>query len=78
MVQMLRMHVSERQINWGEVVPLVLAAYRAMRQETTGQTPNMLMKGREINFPVYLLAGRQPGEKEEETTASTVSSSSSD
>ena len=65
---MLRIHVNERQKKWDEVVPLALAAYRAMRRETTGQTHSMLMIGRKINFPVDLFAGGPPGEKEEEVT----------
>ena len=66
--QMMRMHVNERQTNWDEVVPLALAAYRSTKQETTGQTPNMLMMGREVNFPVDLIAGRPPGEESHEVT----------
>ena len=66
--QMLRMYVNNKQTNWDEMVPLALTAYRATRQETTGQTPNKLMLGRETNLPVDLLVGSPPGEKEQEVT----------
>ena len=66
--QMLIQYVNAGQTDWDKAVPLVLAAYRATPQETTGQSPNMLMFGREINMPVDLIAGVPPGEEPAEAT----------
>ena len=66
--QILSLYVSERQTNWDQLVPLAMAAYRSTPQETTGQSPNLLMLGREVNTPVELLIGRPPGESTAEVT----------
>ena len=46
----------------------MVGAYRATPQETTGQTPNMVMLGREILMPIDLVAGTPPGEEPSEIT----------
>ena len=66
--QMISLFVNEKQTNWDRVIPMVLTAYRATPQETTGQSPNMLMLGREITLPVDLVAGPPPGEESHEVT----------
>ena len=66
--QMISLFVNEQQTNWDQVLPLAVAAYRGTPQETTGQSPNMLMLGREVNMPVDLIAGPPPGEESSEAT----------
>ena len=66
--QMLSLYVNERQTDWDRWVPLMMTAYRATPQETTGQTPNMLVFGREIELPVDLVAGIPPGEEGQDVT----------
>ena len=43
-----------RQRDWDLKVPLALFAYRSAPQESTGETPNMLMLGRELSLPIDL------------------------
>ncbi|XP_022108295.1 uncharacterized protein LOC110988783 [Acanthaster planci] len=43
-----------RQRDWDEKIPLAMFAYRASPQESTGESPNMLMLGREVLLPVDL------------------------
>jgi transposase InsO family protein len=52
--------VSSHQRDWDEVLPHVLAAYRASLHETTGFSPNLLMFGRETRSPLDLVYGRPP------------------
>jgi transposase InsO family protein/predicted aspartyl protease len=52
--------VSSHQRDWDEVLPHVLAAYRASQHETTGFSPNMLLFGRETRAPLDLVFGRPP------------------
>ena len=46
--------------NWDQVLPFALMAYRSAVQESTGETPNMLMLGREVNTPTEMLVDRPP------------------
>ena len=43
-----------RQRDWDLKVPLALFAYRSSPQESTGDTPSMLMLGRELSLPINL------------------------
>jgi hypothetical protein len=52
--------ISSHQRDWDEVLPHVLAAYRASLHEATGFTPNYLMFGRETRAPIDLVYGRPP------------------
>ena len=52
---MLATVVSKEQKDWDQQLPLVMAAYRGSRQETTGATPNLLMLGREVGSPYRLV-----------------------
>jgi len=54
--------VADSQRNWDDVLPLVMAAYRAARHESTGMTPNMLLLGREVRAPIDLVMGLPPEE----------------
>ncbi|KAK3095414.1 hypothetical protein FSP39_014389 [Pinctada imbricata] len=55
---MLSKYVTEQQNDLDEHLPLVLMAYRSSVQSTTGQSPNKMMFGREVNLPVDLIFGR--------------------
>ena len=48
------LHETEGQKNWDEHLPFATSAYRATPQESTGETPNMMMLGREIRLPIDL------------------------
>ena len=45
---MLSAFVNEHQNDWGEHLPYISMAYRAAEHETTGNTPNYMMLGREV------------------------------
>jgi hypothetical protein len=55
--------VCENQKDWCELLPFVMAAYRASRQESTGFSPNFLTFGREVRAPVDLVLGRPKGDE---------------
>jgi transposase InsO family protein len=39
-------------VNWDEHLPYISMAYRAAEHETTGNTPNCMMLGREVTIPL--------------------------
>ena len=43
---------DENQRNWCEMLPGVMAAYRATVDDTTGYSPNRLWFGRESRMPI--------------------------
>ena len=45
---------QENNQDWDEELPYATAAYRSTPQESTGETPNMLMLGREVSLPIDL------------------------
>jgi hypothetical protein len=47
--------VDERHRDWDECIPMVLAAYRSSRHESTGYSPNFLLFGRENRAPADLI-----------------------
>ena len=49
---MLSAFVNEHQNDWDEHLPYVSMAYRAAEHETTGNTPNYMMLGREVTTPL--------------------------
>ena len=49
---MIQPHQNQR--DWDEYVPFVGMAYRSSVQASTGETPNMLMLGRDVKTPVDL------------------------
>jgi len=57
----------QNQKDWDQYLPYVGLAYRSSTQATTGESPNMMMLGREVNIPVDLLVGGVPQEEECET-----------
>ena len=44
-----------RQCDWDECLPYACFAYRCTPQESTGESPNMMMFGRELRLPVDLV-----------------------
>jgi hypothetical protein len=49
---MLSAFVNEHQHDWDEHLPYISIAYRAAEHETTGNTPNYMMLGREVTTPL--------------------------
>ena len=49
--------VDFHQRYWDEQVPVVIAAYRASRHESTGFSPNYMMFGRELAMPADIVSG---------------------
>lgn len=68
---MLSKVISKNQKDWEEYLPLVMYAYRSSVQESTGESPAMMMLGREVELPVDLLYGRPPRNGKETNTANT-------
>ena len=58
LANMLSKYVSEQQTDWDEHLPFVLLAYRSSVHSTTGQSPNKIMFGRDVNLPVDLMLGK--------------------
>ena len=50
MESMLRMFVSESQLEWDEKLSCSLMAYRATPHESTQCSPNLLMLGRKVEI----------------------------
>jgi len=53
--------VGENRHTWDEALPYAVMAYRATPHSSTGFTPNMLVYGRENNFPSDLMFGSSTG-----------------
>ena len=62
---MVQPHQGQR--DWDEYLPYVGFAYRASVQASTGESPNMMMMGREVHLPLDLVVGMVPEERECET-----------
>ena len=56
---------ERNQKDWEERVPYAMLAYRSAVQESTGESPSMMMLGREITLPVDISISR-PTEEETE------------
>ncbi|CAG2228441.1 unnamed protein product [Mytilus edulis] len=61
---MLSSFVEQNQKDWDEYIPFVMMAYRASEHETTGQTPNSLMLGRELSTPLDIMYEMPPSVKD--------------
>ena len=57
---MLSLWVNKSQTDWDEHIALLSMAYRSGEHETTKETPNAMMLGREVRMPVDLLVGATP------------------
>ena len=53
-LSMLRVLSQEHKKEWDELLPLALMAYRSTIQESTGNTPAMMLFGRDISMPLDL------------------------
>jgi len=56
LLQMLRSTAEENPNNWPQRLPTIMSAYRMTVHRVTQVTPNMAMLGREVLFPVTLVA----------------------
>ena len=54
--------VSDHQRDWDHHLPLLMMAYRTSVHDTTGETPAMMMMGRDLRLPVDLFIGRPEDE----------------
>jgi transposase InsO family protein len=61
---MLSKVVSSHQRDWDKCLQPAMMAYRSSIHESTGFSPNMLMFGTELNLPIHLIIGLQPGDAE--------------
>lgn len=55
---MLSKFVSKNQKDWDKYLPILVLAYNASVQESTGFSPSLLMFGREITLPIDLAIGK--------------------
>ena len=56
---MLKKYVRKHPRDWDVHLPLLMLAFRSSIHESTGETPSLLMLGREVELPIDLLYGRQ-------------------
>lgn len=63
--QMLSIFTNEDPQDWDDLLPLLLMAYRATENKSTGCSPNSVMFGRENSFPIDLMAGLPPKRRDE-------------
>ncbi|XP_071481152.1 uncharacterized protein [Diadema antillarum] len=56
---------ERNQQDWDERIPYAMLAYRSAVQESTGETPVMMMLGREVTLPVDLMFSTPASETEE-------------
>ena len=49
--------IHDNHRNWHDLIPQILAAYRASEHSATGYSPNKLMLGRECRAPIDLVLG---------------------
>jgi hypothetical protein len=66
LIQMLTNFVSseENYRDWNDHLPFVMAAYKATEHSSTCCTPNLLMLGRNIEYPIDLMVGPPPGQND--------------
>jgi hypothetical protein len=62
---MLSIVAREDEHNWDLKLPTLLLAYRTSVHETTGETPSLLMLGREARLPVDIMYNLAPNKKDE-------------
>ena len=65
---MLRQMTSKHQRDWDEHIDLATMAYRSTVHESTGQTPNRMMLGRELPMPSHLLVETPEPDKSQDST----------
>lgn len=57
MEDMISKYVATDQRDWDKYLPVLMMAYRSSVHDSTGQSPSMLMLGRELSLPVDILYG---------------------
>jgi hypothetical protein len=67
---MLSSYTNSCQNDWDEYMPSVMMAYRSSLHRTLGETPNMMMFGREVRLPLDAMLGRPPEEEYQKLPAS--------
>ena len=67
---MLSHYVNTRATDWDDFLPPCMFAYRTSVHRTLGETPAMMMFGRELNMPLHALVGPPPEKEYEEVYAS--------
>ena len=60
LLSMIKSFLKGEQTNWDLNLGCLAGAYRATPNESTGLTPNLLLLGREIRFPIELTNGGTP------------------
>ena len=65
---LLRQMTSKHQRDWDEHIGLATMAYRSMVHESTGQTPNRMMLGRELPMPSHLLVETPEQDESQDST----------
>ncbi|XP_064620188.1 uncharacterized protein LOC135483307 [Lineus longissimus] len=68
LLNMLASYVSANQKDWDEHLPYLMMAYRSSRHESTRETPNALMLGREVSLPIDVMMGLPESEQPLEET----------
>ena len=53
--------VTKNQRYWCSRLPFIMAAYRAVRQESTGYSPNYIVYAQDLTAPIDLVLGRPDG-----------------
>ena len=66
LVEMISKIISseEQQHDWDEQIPYVLMAYRTSVHESTGETPSMMMLGRELRLPIDFIIAEANSERD--------------
>jgi hypothetical protein len=65
---MLTMYCQHDQHKWDEYLPQVMMAYRASEHSSTGQTPNMMVLGRQVILPLQAVVGRPTDDDDDSTS----------
>ena len=58
---------ERNQKDWDERIPYALLAYRSAVHQSTGETPNLMMLGREVELPLDLMIEAVPQNGDSET-----------
>jgi hypothetical protein len=66
---MLSAYTNSRQDDWDIYLPAVMMAYRSSVHRTMGETPNMMMLGREARLPLDAMVGNPPEAEYQELPA---------
>jgi hypothetical protein len=60
MKQMIKAFVNDNMSDWDDQLPLLMMAYRASPQESTGVSPNLMMYGEECALPLDVMVEAPP------------------